>query len=252
MLDDMYFQKNNIKTAILVDGGFYRKRAKSLFGNKTPHERAKELQNYCNHLLISKFDNRNLYRIFYYDCPPSDKIIYHPFTGKSVNLKMSEEYQWMTEFLAELTKIRKLALRMGRMSDEAAQYQLKYDILKKLFRNQLSLKDISENDFQITLKQKGVDMRIGVDISSLAFKKQVQQIILIAGDSDFVPAAKQARREGIDFILDPMQSHINNDLFEHIDGIQSATNIKKFKVAINNTDITDTIKPFKDGVDSIK
>lgn len=33
-------------------------------------------------------------------------------------------------------------------------------------------------------------MRIGIDIASLAYKKQVEQIILIAGDSDFVPAAK--------------------------------------------------------------
>ena len=64
-------------------------------------------------------------------------------------------------------------------------------------------------------------MRIGVDISSLAFKKQVSQIVLISGDSDFVPAAKQARREGIDFILDPMEAHINLDLYEHIDGIRS-------------------------------
>ena len=30
------FEKHAIKTAILVDGGFYRKRAKALWGNKTP------------------------------------------------------------------------------------------------------------------------------------------------------------------------------------------------------------------------
>ena len=46
-------------------------------------------------------------------------------------------------------------------------------------------------------------------------------IILISGDSDFVPAAKQARREGIDFILDPMRSPIKEDLFEHIDGMRT-------------------------------
>ena len=247
MHEEIAFQKENVKTAVLVDGGFYRKRAKLLFGNKTPSERAKELQDYCNCLLRNKFDNRNLYRIFYYDCPPSDKIIYHPYTGKSVNLKKSEEYEWMTQFISELTKMRKLALRLGRMSEDAVQYQLKYDVLKKLFKNQISLQDISESDFQISIKQKGVDMRIGVDISSLAFKKQVQQIILIAGDSDFVPAAKQARREGIDFILDPMQSHINKDLFEHIDGIQSAAGFKKFKVQSSNSDADD---PFISGARS--
>ena len=64
-------------------------------------------------------------------------------------------------------------------------------------------------------------MKIGIDISSLAYKQQVNQIILISGDSDFVPAAKQARREGIDFILDPMKATIKDDLFEHIDGIRT-------------------------------
>lgn len=64
-------------------------------------------------------------------------------------------------------------------------------------------------------------MKIGVDIASLAYKKQVDQIVLIAGDSDFVPAAKLARREGIDFVLDPLDAPIKEQLFEHIDGKRS-------------------------------
>ena len=64
-------------------------------------------------------------------------------------------------------------------------------------------------------------MKIGVDIASLAYKQQVDQIVLIAGDSDFVPAAKLARREGIDFVLDPLDSPIKPQLFEHIDGKRS-------------------------------
>lgn len=34
------FEKHHLKTAILVDGGFYRKRAKYLWGEKTPAKRA--------------------------------------------------------------------------------------------------------------------------------------------------------------------------------------------------------------------
>ena len=64
-------------------------------------------------------------------------------------------------------------------------------------------------------------MRIGIDISSLSIKKQVDQIILIAGDADFVPAAKLARREGVDFVLDPMWQSIPAGLNEHIDGRRS-------------------------------
>ena len=47
--------------------------------------------------------------------------------------------------------------------------------------------------------------------------------MLIAGDSDFVPAAKHARREGIDFILDPMWQGIRSGLNEHIDGLRTCT-----------------------------
>ena len=47
-------------------------------------------------------------------------------------------------------------------------------------------------------------MKLGTDIAYITLKKQVDQIILIAGDSDFVPSAKLTRREGVDFILEPM------------------------------------------------
>ena len=74
------------------------------------------------------------------------------------------------------------------------------------------------------MRQKGVDMMIGVDIASMAFKKQVDKIILIAGDSDFVPAAKLARREGIDFILDSLGASIKPSLSLHIDGRRTCDN----------------------------
>ena len=64
-------------------------------------------------------------------------------------------------------------------------------------------------------------MKIGLDIASLAYKKLVEHIVIITGDSDFVPAAKLARREGIDFILDNMGvDRISPDFLEHIDGLQ--------------------------------
>lgn len=218
--------KFDIRTAILVDGGFYRKRAAALFGPKPPKESAEELVRYCLAHLYDKYENRRLYRIFYYDCPPVDKNVFNPITNKSINLGKSDSYIWMNEFIKELKHQRKFALRMGRLSENQIYYNLKYDTTKKLLNGSLKVDELTLNDFELNIEQKGVDMKIGVDISSLAYKKQVEQIILIAGDSDFVPAAKQARREGIDFILDPMASPIKNDLFEHIDGIRSQ--VKKF------------------------
>lgn len=215
------------KTAILVDGAFYRKRSRYLRGEKSPTERANELYAYCmTHIRDEKSDpsyheDRELYRIFYYDCPPLKKTVYHPALKRGVDFGRSDTYNWTISFFEELKKKRKLALRMGVLSDANAHFSLKADKINALCQSEITIDDLTESDFSISFSQKGVDMRIGLDIASLAYKKQVDQIILIAGDSDFVPAAKLARREGIDFILDPMEATIRSDLFEHIDGLKT-------------------------------
>lgn len=216
---ESFVLKHEISTAILVDGGFYRRRAYYFWGDKSPKERADELYNFCIHLLHNQREQRILYRLFYYDCPPISKIVYNPVTKKQIDLGKTDDYKWTEAFFNELKHKRKVALRLGRLSDNALQYNIKPDSFKKLLNGKLSLEQLTDNDIKLNIEQKGVDMRIGVDISSLAFKHQVQQIILISGDSDFVPAAKQARREGIDFILAPMGAAIKSDLYEHIDGM---------------------------------
>lgn len=212
------------KTAILVDGGFYRKRAAHLWGKKTPDKRAAELYAYCQSHMSreQKHDSdRSLYRIFYYDCPPLDKTVYHPLKQQGVDFRHSETFNWTLNFFEQLKQQRKVALRLGKLSDARAGFNINHEKLKALCAGKIEISNLTEKDFSISFEQKGVDMKIGVDIASMTFKKQVDQIILIAGDSDFVPASKLARREGIDFILDPMWATIKDDLFEHIDGIHS-------------------------------
>jgi uncharacterized LabA/DUF88 family protein len=204
-------------TAIMVDGGFYRRRAARLFGKKSPADRADELLEYCRR--HQKNAKASLYRIFYYDCPPSEKVVYHPLTQKSVNLGKTDDYAWMVQFHKELVKRRKVALRRGELLETQSGYQLKSGPLKKLLRGDLALTDLVESDFTLDITQKGVDMRIGLDIATIAANRQVTQIVMIAGDSDFVPAAKHARRAGIDFVLDPMWAQISESLHEHIDGL---------------------------------
>lgn len=204
-------------TAILVDGGFYRKRASVLFGKKTPGQRADELLEYCKRDI--RKTGGQLYRIFYYDCPPSEKVLFHPLTRQQVNLAKSDQYVWMNDFLRELVKRRKVALRRGENLETQHGYQLKPDPLKKVLRGDLAMSDLTEKDFSLDITQKGVDMRMGLDIAALASNNHVNQIIMIAGDSDFVPAAKHARRSGIDFVLDPMWARITDSLHEHIYGL---------------------------------
>lgn len=112
---------------------------------------------------------------------------------------------------------------MGELSKINGFY-LPIDKTKDLFLGKIELGDIVDSDLKIQVTQKGVDMRIGLDIASLSYKKLVDQIVLISGDSDFVPAAKLARKEGIDFILDPLGAKINEKLYEHIDGLNTKDN----------------------------
>lgn len=112
-------------------------------------------------------------------------------------------------------------MRKGELLDLSTGYTLRWEALKKLCDGSLTVDQLTESDLSLNVTQKGVDMRIGLDIASLCHKGLVDQIILIAGDSDFVPAAKYARREGIDFILDPMWHPIKDSLNEHIDGLST-------------------------------
>lgn len=147
--------------------------------------------------------------------------MYHPLLHRGIDFRHSDTNAWTIAFFDELRKQRKIALRLGELSDEHAAFVISNQALRDLCDKKRSIDKLTERDFTVNFQQKDVDMKIGLDISSLAFKKQVDQIILIAGDSDFVPAAKHARREGIDFILDPMWADIKDSLFEHIDGLRS-------------------------------
>ena len=236
-----------MKIAIMVDGGFFRRRVRRILKNsvklsdlpsneeiETDAKRcAYVLEQYCKaHLKMSRsWDCGNnttyLYRIFYYDCPPLGGNVYHPLTKRTINFSKSTVYKWTNAFFNALKCKRKFALRLGKLCSKQ-EFVLKQSAIKELLNGRKTKDDLTEGDFEFSAQQKGVDMRIGLDIASLSYKKLVDQIILISGDSDFVPASKLARREGIDFILDAMNMGIEDDLNEHIDGLRSPGG--KFKI----------------------
>lgn len=93
---------------------------------------------------------------------------------------------------------------------------------QELQRALTGFKSLDADSVRLGMRQKGVDMRIGLDIASMTLKKQVDTLILVTGDSDFVPAAKLAHREGVEFLLDPMWQSVSADLNEHVDGVVSS------------------------------
>ncbi len=223
--------RHPVRTAILVDGGFVIKRYRAIHGAATPRSPnviASDLFSYAIEHLdrddrgygTFKHRGRELYRIFFSDCPPLSNRAHNPLTGRSVDFSKTPEARFRKALHHELKCKRKLALRLGRLS-KVASWTIPPAKIKQLLRRKIAISDLSDSDVRYAAKQKGVDIRIGLDTASLALKRQVDQIVLISGDADFVPAAKLARREGIDFVLDPMWQKIPEDLLEHIDGLRS-------------------------------
>ena len=219
-----YYYRTVGKVAILIDGAFFLKRMNHLC---RPEDRGnvdyieKMIRILC--VKHAKKLNQQIYRIFFYDCAPYDGAIHHPLTNRFINFKKTEHYQFKTALFEKLRTMRKMALRLGRLNiDTTCRWQIKSEKVKELLKHSISVEQLDpEKDILPALRQKQVDMKIGIDIASMVLKHQVESIVLIAGDGDFVPASKLARREGIDFILDPMWAHINPDLNEHVDGVNT-------------------------------
>ncbi len=215
--------KNIRKTAILVDGGYYRVRSRDIWGNRAAPDRADELYAYCMLHITEPNEPRDLYRIFYYDCPPMTRTVRHPLTGNDIDYSSASGTAWSNTLYRCLSEKPKTALRMGELAESTANYVLKDSVLGDLLSGRKSVSDLKETDFRIDVKQKGVDMRIGLDVASMAEKGIVNQIVLIAGDSDFLPVVKMARKNGIEVLLDPMKQFPKRNMVEHVDGIESYT-----------------------------
>lgn len=247
--------------AILIDGGFLTKRLARLVANPeklTPKKVAAIVNMMCKQHVQRLTDDdssnwhRHVYRIFYYDAPPFEGQAHHPLTRKQIDYARSDQAAFQRELFDLMRKQRNVALRLGTLS-KLSGWALQSDQLTKLLRTKPIIEkiaaaqpladgsvNISAADFadlfaqakhwhslqdwmvRLDLRQKGVDMRIGLDIASITLKRLASTIILVAGDADFVPAAKLARREGLQFILDPLWQSVSDDLFEHIDGLKTA------------------------------
>jgi uncharacterized LabA/DUF88 family protein len=212
------------QTAVLIDGGFFVKRMRRINPDKGFDAEfiADQAHKFAMAHLVNKQSklSDDLYRIFFYDCAPLQKKMHNPISNKAIDFSKSNEALFRLSLHQELMTKRKVALRLGKLSPDV-QWNFKPQIAQSLMKGKITLDKLTENDVIPSFRQKGVDMRIAIDIASITLKTQANRIILMAGDSDFVPAAKLARREGIDFILDPMWHTIPSDLFEHIDGLRS-------------------------------
>ncbi len=156
---------------------------------------------------------QHLYRIFFYDAEPFDGKAHHPIDNRPIDFGKSEVARERHALFEQLRKERKLALRLGKVTRDH-NWAIDPSLTKKLLRTREYIKALdqltapAEDDqdtpisLQLTpaqarnlialrdlwrsldgksikygLRQKGVDIRIGLDITTLTLKKQVDTII---------------------------------------------------------------------------
>ncbi len=197
------------RSAVIVDGGFVRKTFRKYFKNQSITAPDQILQ------LATKIlrKDEELYRIYYYDCLPFEKSLKTPVSKDEY--KDSEYIGEGKKYIGELASRDRVAFRAGEL--KFGGWALTDAGIKKAIHGK---KQITDNDFKPLFKQKRVDIKIGLDIAWLSIRGQVERIVLIAGDSDFVPAMKLARNEGVQVIVSPLRNRINKDMREHADEIR--------------------------------
>lgn len=194
--------------SIMLDGGFIKRKLGSAQQPATADDIVKFTDALRQHERLSAY---RLHRIYYYDAAPLSETVEKPFSKEKVNFGASTAYQANAKLHANLAREDYYANRLGELS----------------FNGWASKKDLrSVKDGEFTLRpdnikplisQKGVDMRIGLDMASLTLKKLSSIIVLVTGDSDFVPAMKFARREGAQLFLVTLGHNVREPMHFHAD-----------------------------------
>ena len=195
------------KVNILFDGGFFTRK----FEEKNGHfPSAKEVEAEVSKIMSELAKKTNgettdiLFRVYYYDCKPFDETVKDSSGKGTYDFSKSFIYKRQQNYLNDLRRLDKFAVRLGELS---------FDGWKPDLHNPKKLKP----DF----KQKGVDMKVGLDMAMMAMKHLVDKVILVAGDSDFVAPIKFVRKEGLQVYLYSMGHKVKFRLIEHCDFVLS-------------------------------
>lgn len=188
---------------------------KKLFEKHGHHASADEIVSECERLQnLPAVSDYELLRIYYYDAPPSSEALTRPVSRTQLKLATTERFRLSQSLYDQLVLKPHFALRMGETRLSKEKWRIKPRVARELTVSQRPLVDA---DFDLDLSQKGVDMRIGLDMARLALRETVRAVVVVTGDSDFVPAFKFVRREGVKVILDPLGHNVRTELRAHSD-----------------------------------
>ncbi|UPT61715.1 MAG: NYN domain-containing protein [Hyphomonadaceae bacterium JAD_PAG50586_4] len=188
-----------MKTVVLIDGGHLRACTK-VAGKK-----------YDNALIVAfaalcTVAPEYLLRVFYYDSPQFEGTIPLPVSGGKTEFKSNDHW------LRELAQNERFAVRRGTIGFRGW-------VPKKI---PISGKALTDADFKPSFEQKGVDMRIGLDIASFCDGHPVERVVLVSADTDMIPAMKHARKAGLEVVIIRIgATKLHDNLLAHADLVRA-------------------------------
>lgn len=209
------------KVAVFIDGGFLRANTNKL-NNKNKNKNLPQIL--YDHKLIIKAannaidsNNEELFRIHYFDCDPYSGELTLPIS------KNKKTVSNPSTLLSILSCQEKVCVRKGVLKFRG--WTLKKN---KSTDPTVQLKD---DDFKEKYIQKGVDIRIGLDLVNASDIKICESVILLTNDTDLVPAMKIARTRGMNIgCVSINQSIIARELKSHSDFFRNV-NLQNEKIS---------------------
>jgi uncharacterized LabA/DUF88 family protein len=196
--------------SILLDGGFVKKK----LGEQLHRFPAvTDVQNLCTRVTQhGRLIGKELFRVYYYDAPPFEGVSQNPIDGTVLRFANTPQAAQNKALIDSLELQPDFAVRRGTIVQSG--WKLGRMALRSLAQTQ---RPITARDLVPDMAQKGVDIRIGLDIAWIALKRLVTILVLVTGDSDFVPVMKFARREGLKVYLETMGHPVRRELKAHAD-----------------------------------
>lgn len=168
-----------MKAALLIDGGHLRAVA-----GKAGITYTNDFIEQFAHGCLDVGQGEILLRALYYDCPQFRGTRQLPVSGASHNFLANDG--WMDDLAGRDY----FAVRRGNLAWRGW-----------ALRKQPPVGTVvTDADFKPVFEQKGVDMRIGLDIATISAERSVERIILVSADTDMIPAMKHARKSGLQVV----------------------------------------------------